>query len=380
KPRQVRRAVRQGIWAIVTVCVPLMVLLWNIAPILHLTGQDPALIPLTELYVQAVLWALMPMAGIIVLRSFVSAFGQARIVLMITLVALPLNALLDYALIFGNFGLPQLGIAGSGYATSIITVSMFSVLALVCARGRPFRKYAIWVRFWKPDWSVYLATFRLGLPIALTLLMEVGLFVAGIYLIGTIDPAQVAGTQIALQLASISFMVPLGIGQAATIRIGLAAGQHAQSHLRSEGMIAAGLGLAFMAAMGLVFWVGNQSLAALFLDETDVMAITALAYGALFLQVAAIFQLFDGLQVIALSALRGLNDTRIPMLLAFLAYWLIGFPTAWVLAFAFGLEGLGVWIGLATALATAAVLLSWRFIILTRPTTPAITISANELA
>ncbi len=367
QPRQMRRAIRQAIWVVAAISVPLMLLLWNIAPILRLLDQDPVLIPLTEDYVRTVLWAMPTMAGMIVLRSFVSVFNRARIVLLVTLAALPLNALLDNLLIFGHWGFPAWELAGAGIATSLVSLAMFLVVAVICARERPFRRYAIWHRFWRPDWPTFWATMRIGLPIGLTLVMEVGLFVSGIYITGTIDPLQVAGTQIALQLTTITFMVPLGIGQAATTRIAMASGRGMQSRVRREGLIAAGLGLAFMGSMAWVFWFANEFLAEFFLDPDDTMALAALGFGALYLRIASVFQLFDGLQVIAISALRGLNDTRVPLLLALVAYWLIGFSTCWLLAFWLGFEGLGVWIGWAIALASASVLLTWRFLLLSRP-------------
>ncbi|MEK0085508.1 MATE family efflux transporter [Benzoatithermus flavus] len=369
RPRLIRRTVRQGLWVTLALTVPLMAALWFVRPLLAAMGQDPALLPMTEAYMRHAVWGLPFAVGFIVLRSFTSAFGRTGAVLAAALVAGLLNVPLSYGLIFGRLGLPALGTAGAGIAVAITFALMFLLLLAYCLGVRPFRRYAVLGRFWRPDLPVFREILRVGLPIGGAVLMETGLFALSTLLMGLIGTAQLAAHQVSLQLASISFMVPLGISHAATIRVGLAIGAGDGRAARLSGWVACGLGVAFMGTMALVFWHFRATLAGLFLDAGTAEGAAALAYAVVFLRVAALFQLVDGLQVIGIASLRGLKDTTVPMWLAGFGYWLVGFPVCAVLGFLTPLSGLGIWIGLAMALATVALVMIARFHRLTRSRT-----------
>jgi MATE family multidrug resistance protein len=231
---------------------------------------------------------------------------------------------------------------------------------------RQFRRYQILGRFWRPDWVRFREIFRLGLPIGVTLMMEVGLFATAGYMMGWIGTAELAAHQIALQCASVTFMVPLGLSQAATVRVGLAAGAGDAAGVRRAGIAALVMGGIFMTLMALLMWTLPAAIAGLFIDAGDPANARVLQIAVTFLGIAALFQVFDGGQVIGAGALRGLKDTRWPMIFAAFAYWVVGISMALGLAFGAGLAGLGIWIGLALALAVAALLMIGRFVVLQR--------------
>jgi MATE family multidrug resistance protein len=366
QPRQVRRTVRQGFWVTLAVTLPCMAALWFVRPLLAAMGQDPALLPMTESYMRMAVWGLPFAVGFIVLRSFTSAFGRTRAVLAATLVAAVVNLPVSWALIFGRLGLPPLGTTGAGIGVAITFALMFTALLAHCLVARPFRRYRVLGRFWRPDWATFREILKVGVPIGGAVLMEVGLFACATLLMGLIGTAELAAHQVAIQLASIAFMVPLGISHAATIRVGLAIGAGDSPGARLAGWIACGLGAAFMAVMAVLFATMPGPLAGLFLDSRTPEGAAALGFAVVFLRIAALFQLVDGLQVIGIASLRGLKDTTVPMWLAGFGYWLVGFPICLLLGFWTPLGGTGIWIGLAFALATVALVMILRFHRLTR--------------
>jgi MATE family multidrug resistance protein len=366
QPRRIRRVVRQGLWVTLAITLPLMMLLWFARPLLAAMGQDPALLAMTEGYMRAAVWGLPVAVGFIVLRSFLAAFARTRAVLAAALVAAALNLPLSWLLIFGGLGVPPLGTVGAGIGVAITFLLMFALLLGHCLIAAPFRRCNVLGRFWRPDFATFREILRVGLPIGGAVVMETGLFAIATLFMGLIGTAQLAAHQVSLQLASIAFMVPLGLSQAATIRIGLAAGAGDMARARLSGWVACGVGTAFMAAMAVLFWTARAPLAGLFLDPATPEGAAAMGYAIVFLRIAALFQLVDGLQVIGIASLRGLRDTAVPMWLAGFGYWVVGFPICWLLAFHTPLGGAGIWIGLAFALATVAVAMVVRFDRLTR--------------
>jgi multidrug resistance protein, MATE family len=364
--REPRRTIRQGLWVALALGLPALLLLWNIAPLLRLFGQDPALIPGAEAYVHAAMWGLVPGLWFVVLRNFIASLERPRAGMVIMLVGVSFNAIAAYGLIFGRLGLPALGLWGAGIAAALSNVFLFVGLLGFILIDRQFRRFHILGHLWRADWARFREIFRIGLPIGMTLVMEVGLFAAAGFLMGLIGTAELAAHQIALQCASVTFMVPLGLAQAATVRVGLAAGAgHARGILRA-GITALLMGGLFMLAMAMVMWTAPATIAGLFIDATDPANAAVIHAAVLFLAIAALFQIFDGGQVIGAGALRGLKDTRWPMAFAAVAYWGIGMSLAVGLGFGLGWGGRGIWIGLAAALAVAAVLMVARFIALQR--------------
>jgi len=360
--RDIRRTVRQGFWVAVIVGIPACYLLWRMDLILTLFGQSPDLIELALPYAQAATFGFLPALGFMVLRNFIAALERPRAAMIISVIGILFNAAADYVLIFGALGFPALGLVGAGIATSLTECFLFLSLLAVIFLNRRFRRYHLFGRFWRPDWERFFEIWRLGLPIATALVMEIGLFAGAGFLMGWIGATELAAHQIALQCGAVTFMVPLGFSQAATVRVGLAAGRHDAAGVYRSGMTALGLGILFMAIMCAILLTFPEPIVSLFLDEAMPSSAEVAGFAVTFLILAAFFQVFDAGQVVAMGILRGLKDTRVPMVYAFIAYWFVGLTSSAGLAFGFGLEGVGIWIGLLIGLIAAAGLLIMRFI------------------
>ena len=364
--REPRRTVRQGLWVALALGLPAWLLLWHIAPLLHLFRQDPALIAAAEPFVRAAMWGFVPALWFVVLRNFIASLERPRAAMVIMLIGISFNGIAAYGLIFGRLGMPALGLRGAGIAAALTNCFLFSALLGYVLVDRQFRRFQILGRLWRPDWTRFREIFRIGLPIGVTLVMEVGLFATAGFLIGLIGTAQLAAHQIALQCASVAFMVPLGLAQAATVRVGLAAGAGDAPGVRRAGIAALAIGAVFMLGTATLMWTAPEAIVGLFIDAADPANAPVVRAAVTFLAVAALFQIFDGGQVIGAGALRGLKDTRWPMAIAGLAYWIVGIGLATGLGFGAGWGGLGIWIGLAASLAVAAFLMVARFALLQR--------------
>ncbi|WP_240229830.1 MATE family efflux transporter [Devosia lacusdianchii] len=359
--KAIRRIARQGFWAALILATVMIPVLLQIRPIFEALGQDPVATARAEEYIQVAVWMLYPGLAIIVLRSLLSAFGSTRIILAITVSGVLANAVGNYLLMFGNFGLPPLELRGAALSTVITNFIMFGLMLTYVLRHRRFKRFHVLIRFWKPDWPRFREIFRIGTPIGLTVLAEVGLFTAAALLMGRLGTDEVAAHAIALQSASMAFMVPLGLGIAATVRVGMAYGRGDPEGIRKAGWTAFALGMAFMTLSCALFLTLGRPIVSLFLDPRIPENANAVALAATFLVIAGVFQLVDGAQVVAAHALRGLSDTKIPMVLAIFSYWVVGLPIAYVLGFTLDWRGVGIWIGLAAGLAFAAIVLVARF-------------------
>ena len=375
QPRIVRRVVRQGLWVTITLTVPALVLFRFTPEILMFLDQPPEALPHAHAYMEWLMWSLPTSVGFTVLRNFVSALNRPGWALWVMMSGVPVNAALDYALIFGNFGFPRMELTGAGIATAVVNLLMFLGLLAVAVFHRRFRAYAVLGRFWRPDWQQYRAIFRIGLPIAGQALLESGFFIACVMLMGQFGSLAIAATVIALQLPHVAFMVPMGLAQAATVRVGQAAGRRDAAGAYRAGWTAVGIALAYMTVTTSLVLTIPESFASIFIDTTrpDSAAVLSLAVSYLFF--AAFFQAGDSVQAVAAGALRGVSDTAVPMLIAGASYWGIGLATGLYLAFEAGMEGAGLWAGFVAGLSSAAILLTLRFRALGRrshlPRTPA---------
>ncbi|MFI0844144.1 MATE family efflux transporter [Mesorhizobium sp. IMUNJ 23232] len=360
--RDVRRTVRQGLWLAVLVCIPIWIFLWNAEAVLNWMGQEPALAAQAGTYVRWLQWAVLPFYGYIVLRSFISALERPGWALVIVFLAVALNAVLAWGLMFGRLGLPEMGIGGAGLATSLASAFMFVGLAVVVSVERKFRRYRMFGRFWRADWPRFKALLGLGLPIAGILAFEVTIFNAAALLMGLISPASLAAHAIAIQIASISFMVPLGLNQAVTVRVGLAFGARDPDGIARAGWTAYVIGVGFMALMALTMITAPNLLISAFIDMGAPENAEVIALAVTFLAFAGLFQIADGAQAVGAGMLRGLHDTKVPMIYAAIGYWGIGLPLGVLLAFPLGLKGNGIWIGLSVGLVVVAALLLTRWL------------------
>lgn len=358
---ETRRSFRMGLWLVSMYAIAGALVLSQAEELFLLFGQDPTLSTQAGKYMDIMIWALWPALLIAVFRTLLTTFDRTAITLVVTLGGVALNAGLNWLLIFGNLGFPRWELEGSAIASVITNLLMALTLAAVIARAPRFRRMHLFGRLFRPDWSRLKRLWTVGLPIAGTWAFEVSVFSAAVYLMGLIDTVSVAAHVIALQIAALSFMVPMGLAQAVTIRVGLGFGARNEAWIAMAGRVALGLTMAFMSMAALTMWLFPRELAGLFLDDSRPDSGPVLDLAVRFLAIAAIFQLADGAQVIGAAMLRGLQDTRVPMVYAGVGYWLCGLGTGAVLAFGLGWRGTGVWIGLAVGLAIVAALMLFRW-------------------
>jgi multidrug resistance protein, MATE family len=359
---EVRRTFRQGLWSALILTIPCWVVLWHSRDVLLLFGQDPKLAADAQSFMRELQWGLLPALGFVALRSFVSALGRPVWALIVTAVGIVFNIVANWVLVFGHLGLPALGLQGSGLATALSNTFLFVAFALVVAFQRSFARYHLFGRLWRPDWPRLIGLWRLGLPIGAAIAFEVTVFNAAVFLMGQFGTVAIAAHSIAIQIATSSFMVPLGLGQTATVRVSLARGAGDRDGVIRAGWSAFGLGVAFMAMMSLVMLAAPDLLIAAFIDIDDPVNATVVATAASFLGWAAVFQIADGAQVVGAGMLRGLQDTRVPMLYAGIGYWGIGMSLSLLLAFTAGFGGVGIWMGLAAGLLVVAIAMISRWI------------------
>jgi multidrug resistance protein, MATE family len=360
--REVRRTFRQSLWTAVAAAIPLSLLLWFTGPLLLAAGQPEKLATNVGLFVRALQWQIWPALGVVALRNYMAALERPGWTLVIGLLTVALNALVNWALIFGHFGFPPLGLWGAGIGSSVTNLLSFFALAAVAIWHPKFRRYHLFGRWWRADWPRFRTLWRLGAPIGLHSGFEASVFAAAVILMGYISTASVAAHSVAIQIASMTFMVPMGIAQAATVRVGIGYGRADGEAIRRSGWAAFTLGVGFMTAMAALIWAMPRTLAGLFLDPAQPANAEVLDLAVSFLGVAAVFQIVDGAQVVGAGMLRGLHDTKWPMIFALFGYWVIGIGVGALLAFRAGWNGVGIWTGLAVGLAIVAVLILWRWL------------------
>ena len=363
---RVRAAVRMGLWAVGFISLPLMTILIWAKPVLLALGQEPAIVDVAAKWVHIVALGLPFTLGFGVLRNFASAIGKQTAVLAISVITLLFNIAMNYVLIYGHFGAPAMGVLGAAAASAMAYAFSFFAMLAVILLAPGFRKYHLLHRFGRADWAKFSEIFRLGAPMGMSMIFEAMLFNSATLIMGTFGAASVAANQIAMNVGSLTFMVPLGIGLAATVRVGLAAGAMDAVGARRAGHTAMICGAGFIMLCAVVIALIPEALVALYIPVGAPASADVVPLAVSFLYIVAVFQLFDSLQVTGQMCLRGLKDAHAPMWIAGLSYWLVGFTLAWSLAFWADMQGLGVWIGLASGLAAAAFGMVLRFELLSR--------------
>lgn len=360
--RDIRRTFRAGLWLIAAMLPTYWFILWHVGDMMRLFGESEDLARQGQTFLRAYMWCTAPWLVFQLLRNFVSALERPRVVLWLSLGGIALNALLGWSLIFGHLGLPALGLVGGGLGSTLTWLLMCGALIAVVLADRRFRRFHLFGHWWRFDGQRTMAMIRLGWPIGATMALEMGVFALAAYFMGWIGAPAVAAHAVALQLAALTFMVPLGLGQAATVRVGLALGRGDEAGIARAGWTAWVIGVGFMGTMALVMWSIPRALITLFLKDAPANAVV-IALAVSFLRVAAAFQLVDGAQVIGAGMLRGLHDTRWPLLFALVGYWIVGLGIGAWLAFGRDWKGVGIWVGLASGLAAVAVLMLVRWVL-----------------
>ena len=319
-------------------------------------GVDPPLVPDVTLFLHAIAFGAPALTFFFALRGLGEGCGLTRPTMYFSMLGLLLLAPIGYVLMYGAFGLPRLGAQGSGIATALVLWLQMLAFASYVTLRRHYRELRLFARFEAPDLRVLGELLHIGVPMGVTLLMEAGLFVAVALIIGTLGTDIVAGHQVAINVASVTFMVPLGLAMATTVRVGHAVGRGDPQGVRDAGLVGIGLTLVAQTISASLMLLIPQRIAALYTSDAVVVALAAQL-----LVLAGLFQFSDGLQVAANGALRGLKDTRLPMFITLFAYWGVGMPVGWWLAFPHALGARGMWMGLIAGLSVAALLLTRRF-------------------
>ena len=362
----VRRSLRTGLWAALLIALPIMLFSLRGEQILLSLGQAAVPAHLAQQYLFGLAWGVAPALWFIAIRGFMGAVNRPEPVLWIMLAAIPANALLVYPLIYGEWGLPRLGLFGAGLATTSVNFATVLAGMWFAVHREPFADYRVLTRFWRLDWGLMRQLVAIGAPISIALLLEFGLFSAAALLMGRISTTAIAAHQIALQVAALLFMVPYGIGLAATVRVGHAVGRNDTAGVWRAGIVAMLLGVGLGIILTMIEIVSRFAIARFFLGEGLTNADATIELAATLLLVGATFFITDGQQTIAAGALRGMKDTRVPLLFAAISYWLIGFTLCCWLGFFTPLGAVGVWIGLSIGTFVYAVLLIFRFRLLSR--------------
>ena len=357
--RQIRRSTRMGLWLSLVYGVAAMPLLWWSEPILLALGQEARVAHDAAEYLRIAGWSLFPALLYMVAKSYLAALERTQIVLWLSVFAAVINALVNYALIFGNWGAPELGITGAAIASLVTNGVSFALVLAYALKVLP--EHELLKNFHRPDWEMLGKVFRMGTPIGLTTLAEASLFAASAMMMGWLGTVPLAAHGIAISLGGLTFMVHLGLSNAATIRAGNAYGRGDREHLARGGKVVTVMSLAVSAVAIVLFLTIPDALMSLFLDSADPQKDAILLIGGGLLAAAALFQLMDGMQAVALGLLRGVQDTGVPMVIAALSYWALGIPASYVFGFVLGWGGVGVWMGLVAGLTCAGLFLMLRF-------------------
>ena len=331
------------------------------ADILLYLNQPQDVVGQAIIYMQILAFSIIPVMIFQTYRQYIEGMSVMKPAMVVTLLANIVNVFVNWVLIFGNLGAPAMGLAGAGWATFSTRTLMALSLALYVSLNIKFKACDTSLRFKTFDRDVIRKILKIGVPGGVQYLFEVGAFTGAAVIIGWLGTTQLAAHQIAINLASISFMFALGISSAAAIRVGNAVGRGDIPAIRAAGLSAIILAGVVMGSFGIIFIVLRHQLPAIYIQDPAVISVA----GTLLI-IAALFQLSDGTQAVGIGALRGIADTRVPMIITFIAYWVIGIPVGCLLAFVFDYGVEGIWIGLLGALTASAIMLTWRFQIKSR--------------
>lgn len=356
----VRRSVRMSLWTIGVVVIGLSSVFFFSEEIALALGQPAAPAALAEPYVLALAAGLPFMVGTMALRNFLAVIGHTRAPLLLIFLTTVLNACLNWLLIYGNWGAPRLGLVGAGIASSVSNLAGFALLLLYIQIQPESRRFRLFEGFLTPSWERLAEIVHLSWPISLTAAFEAMLFNAAVFLMGRIGVDEMAAYQVAINVAALAFMMPLGLSMAGAVRVGLMEGARDRSAVRRAALISILTCIGAIMVVAVPVMIAPRSVAGLYLDAMDPTSARVLELVASFLPIAAAFALFDATQVAANQALRGLKDVRVPMFMTAFAYWGIGFPVSAGLGLGTSLGAVGVWWGLLLGLAAAALLLGAR--------------------
>jgi MATE family multidrug resistance protein len=358
----VRRSVRMGLWISIIYSIFFIPILLFSENLFLILGQEEHLAKSAQTYLRIAGWSIVPGLLIMVLKSFFSALERPNVVLLSLIIGGLVNIVLNYTLIFGNFGMPELGLTGAAIATLVTTILSILILLYFCLFKDEYSSYLIFNNIWRLDIEAFKEVFKLGLPVGITMLAESGLFSATAVMMGWLGTNALAAHGIAIQISGITFMIYLGLANAGTVRVGRAVGRMDNSGLKLASISVIILTIGAVLIVAFTFLSVPKPLLMLFLSPSHVDTPSIILIGVPLLAIAAIFQIADGLQVVVLGLLRGLKDTAIPMVITTICYWGVGIPCSYLFGFVFNWGGNGIWFGLVIGLTLASAFLSSRYI------------------
>ncbi len=358
---QIERVVRQGCVLVIGLTIPISIFIANFDLLMSNLGQAKTTVMLGGTYLRIMAWGFLPALGFSLFRTVVSAMSQTRIVMLIAIGGTVINTIGNYALGFGKLGLPRMGIAGLAIASVAAMWAMFLGLIAYIMTQKELKTYNFFSNLHHFDFQVLNSLIRVGVPIGIATALEIGLFTIVTYLMGVLGTEMLAAHQIILQTIAITFMMPLAMSYAATIRVGQEIGNKNILGAARAGYVSTAIGLGLMIIITIILLVFPQQIIGTFIDIDNPQNTNVIRLATGLMQIAAISQILDGPQKILMGALYGLQDTRIPMLLSLLAFWGIGLSSGYWLGFYTDLGGNGLWIGQSIGLAISAVVFSWRF-------------------
>lgn len=362
---QVSRATSQGIWLAAIMSLPAMFIIWHFDSILLFSGQEESNVLLATEYLHLIVWGFPAALGFCILKEVSSALNRPQFLTVITVAGLLLNVATNYVLMFGKFGLPPLGLAGIGWASTLVLWLNFIVAAGWICFDDYFKDYQLSGALNQFDKDMFVDIFQTGWYLGLQYGAEIGVFTAIALVMGWFGTQTLAAHEIAVETESFVETVAIGISYATTMRVGQFRGQNDLSGAKRAGFVGIALVTPVVSIAALLFWLFPNSIGAIYLDISNPNNIEIIKTASLFLSVGAIVQLFYSIQAIVAGALIGLKDTKVPMLITLFAYWGIGLGGGYLMAFTLGWGAIGLWLGLGLGLFMGAVLLTWRFYLLT---------------
>ncbi|TYP94121.1 multidrug resistance protein, MATE family [Fodinibius salinus] len=352
---------RQALWLSLMLAVPVFFIIRNLEFVMHLLNVTPSLIPIAQGYLNAISWGVFGVCGYMTLRFFNEGMSATRPGMYFAMLGVIVNVVANYILMYGKLGFPELGAVGCGYASTIVGYVMFLGMLFFTANHKPYQRFEIFSSLRMPDWKYLKEILQVGVPIGLSSTMEVSMFAIVSLLMGSLSATAVAGHQVAINFSAMTFMVPFGLSTAITTRVGNAIGKNSIYKARHRGYVGIGLATSFMCVTAVIMYLFPELITSIYTQDP---AVQDVAVSLLYM--AAIFQISDGLQVSGYGALRGLKDTTVPMIVNFIAYWVVGLPLGYYLGIITGIGPQGLWMGLIAGLTIAAILHNIRFYILTK--------------
>lgn len=359
--KRIQQLTRQGIWLSLLVAIPVMLLLGHIDYLMRHLGQAATTVTLAKTYLDVILWGFFPALMFAMLKSVVSSLSQTRPVIVIVVAGTVFNAIANYILGFGKLGFTALGLKGIALASALSQWLILLLLIIYILKHSQLKSYQLFANLHQLEPKILREILWIGVPIAISFAFEVGLFTVTTYLMGVLGTDVLAAHQIVFQTIALIFMVPLGMSFATTIRVGQWNGQQNSKGVRRAAYVSIWLGAMFMTIMAITLLVFPRQVIALYLDVDNPENARVISLATSMLTIAALSQILDGVQTTAAGALRGLKDTRVPMLLSFLAFWGVGLTSGYLLGFQLGFSGVGLWLGQLLGVAVSAGVFVWRF-------------------